>query len=324
MAAEPSDRAAPLDEQQPTRAYVPGMPVPAARRGEAAPAAEPVERRRLKLRHHVEGSVEPWSQRPGWQEIVPLDLAGPTPGETEGLLAAVEELRHMAELGELSAVIAHEIRNPLAGIAATAEVLRDSLAADDDHREGVEVILDEVARLDTLVRDLLDFARSHEPRLLEADIADDVDRVARAVADEAEAGGVAVEVEAPDVCTPVLVDSELIQHVFLNLASNAVQAMPHGGTLAIRTLEPDVGSQYVCVKFADTGVGIQADDASRVFDPFFTTRADGVGLGLAAARRLVEAQGGYITVESTPGSGACFTVYLRVASDAACADETRS
>ncbi len=306
MGGEPSEQTSRVHEQRHADAATAGLLVPARRRGES--------RRPLKLHHHVEGTVEPWSQRPDPQEIAPLDLAGPAPApaaaDAESLLAAAEELRQLAELGEMCGRVAHEVRNPLASIAATAEVLRDTLDPGDDRREGVEAILAETERLDSLVRDLLAFAQSREPRALEADVADDVDRVVRAAAERARDAGVAIHVEAPATCTPVLVDSELVQHAFAHLASNAIEAMPHGGTLSVRTLEPDLGSSYVCVTFTDTGVGIQAGDAPRVFDPFFTTRADGVGLGLAAARRLVEAQGGHVAVESAPGSGACFTVYL--------------
>ena len=238
--------------------------------------------------------------------------------ETDGLEPQLREARHLidelqplAELGELVAFAAHELRNPLAGIAATAEVLRDSCPPGDERAGGLTVILEEAGRLERTVQNLLDFARFRECRLRPADIANDVDRVARAIASEAASAGVAVEVEHPDVCTPVLADPELVQHAFLNLAINAVQATPPGGALAIRTLEPDAGSDLVCVEFADTGCGIPADDLPRVFEPFFTTRDGGVGLGLAAACKLVEHQGGRITVESQPGQGSCFTVWLR-------------
>jgi len=319
MGGDPSELLPQLDEQQPLDVPVPGLPAPPPRRRKGRKA------KGLKLQHHVEGTVEPWSQRPhlplrdmpaaDWRPE-PLDLTGPAPAEAQQLLAAAEEMRHLAELGALTSAVAHEIRNPLAGIAATAEVLRSTLDGDDERREGIETILGEAARLDKLVSDLLDFARCREPHLLEADVADDVACVVRAVAEDAKAAAVEIAVETPDTCTPVLIDSQLTQHVFRHLAANAIEAMPRGGTLTIRTRRPDAGSRYVCVQFIDTGTGIQADDASRVFDPFFTTRPGGVGLGLAAARRLVEAQGGYLTVESTPGSGTCFTVYLPRADEA--------
>lgn len=302
---------------------VPGFPVQPTPGGEAgSPRIDRLREgggpRRLKLRHHVEGSIEPWSQLPDSSEIVPLDLTAPAPAadhapdasDAEGLLAAVEHLRDQAELGSMTSAICREVLNPLAGIGATAEVLRTAFDAGDPRAEGVEAILEEVARLDRLMHTLLDLTRCRSPRPLAADIADDVECVVRTVAAEAKRAAVAVAVEAPEACTPVLVDSALVQQAFLHLASNAIQAMPRGGTLAIRARTPEVASRFVCVEFADTGVGIASDDLPFIFEPFFTTRADGVGLGLAAVRRLIEAQGGHVTVESAAGDGSCFTVYL--------------
>jgi len=255
------------------------------------------------------------------REIVPLELdqAAPVAAAGDGLVAAVEQMRDLAELGALSARAAHHVSDALAGIAATAEVLRDSLEPGDDRGEGVDVILRETGRLDGLVRDLLALAHSRSPRPMAADIADDLGRVARALRPEAARADVELQLDLPDACTPVLVDSELIQHAFLHVARNAVEAMPRGGTLTLRARVPETGSGFVCVDFADTGEGIERTVLPRVFEPFYTTRAGGVGLGLATARKLVEQQGGHIAVESQPGGGACFTFYLRradrVASD---------
>ncbi len=254
------------------------------------------------------------------------------------------------ELGELSAVIAHQLRSPLAGIAATAQALRDWLydgatpggedgpptmpplprgegrgegallpspapvpAAEGDEwwRESVDVILEEVQRLERVVHHLIDFARTRRPRLAPSDLKDDLARVLRRVAASAAAAGVEVRIEVPREQPPVLIDSELMAHVFHNLAANAIQAMRPGGALTLRARAPDGDSAFVCVEFADTGHGIPPEDLPRIFEPFFTRRADGIGLGLATAASLAEAQGGYITVESTPGVGSCFSVYVR-------------
>ena len=238
----------------------------------------------------------------------------PAAGLEQDLLDAqrtIAELEPLAELGELVAFVAHELRNPLAGIAATAEVLRDGCPPADDRAEGLSVILDEAARLESTVRNLLDFARFRQARVRPIDIASAAERAARAIAPEAERAGVAVTVQPPDRRTPVLADPELVEHAFRNLALNAIQAAPPGGTLTLRTLDPDVGSAFVCVEFADTGCGIAPHDLARIFEPFFTTRVGGVGLGLATANKLVEHLGGHITVESAPGRGSCFTVCLR-------------
>jgi signal transduction histidine kinase len=294
---------------------VPGLPVPALGGRPAAP-------RRARPRRLLEGAVAPWSQLPDTQvrEIVPLELdqeAPAPPLASDGLVAAVEEMRDLAELGSLSARVAHLVSDALAGIAATAEVLRDTLEPGDDRGEGVDVILREVRRLDDLLRNLLTLAHGRSPRPMPADIADDLGRVARALRADATSAAVALELELPDACTPVLVDSELIQHAFLHVARNAIEAMPRGGTLTMRMRVPEAGSGFVCVEFADTGDGIERTVLPRIFEPFYSTRAGGVGLGLAAARKLVERQGGHIAVESRPGQGACFTFYLRRADQVA-------
>ena len=247
---------------------------------------------------------------------------------------------HAGELGDISAVIAHELRSPLAGIAATAQALRDSLAEGAEGRgsgvggetqegdpapalvppaggwwrESVEVILEEVRRLEGVVHHLLEFARTRRPRLAVHELAPSLARLLRSVAAAAAAAGVAVRVEVPDERTPVLADPELLAQVLLNLATNAIQAMPRGGSLTVRTRVADADSAFVCVEFADTGGGIAPEDLPRVFEPFFTRREGGLGLGLATATCLAEAQGGYLTVESSLGVGSCFTVYLRRAS----------
>jgi len=264
------------------------------------------------------GLVEAEPHVPDWQRDEPDALADP--GELAGRLRAatslIEELRPLAELGELVAFVAHELRNPLAGIAATAEVLLDACEPSDEAAEGLAVILREAERLERTVGNLLNLARFRRLRLLAIDVAREVDGVARAIAAEAQRAGVAVRVERADLATPVLVDPDLIQHAFANLAINAVQATAPGGTVTIRALVPDADSDFVCVEFADTGCGIAPADLRRIFDPFFTTRADGVGLGLAAARKLLEHQGAHVTVESEPGRGTRFTVYLRRADSA--------
>ena len=306
--------------RHPASAVAPDTAAPRLpRRPKPAPdAQQAIAPRRPKLRRHIEGAIEPWSQLPDTavKDIVPLGLDAPAAApladaDAAVLLKAVDDMRHLAELGELSAVVAHELLNPLAGIAAIAEVLCESFDLADDRCESMQIILTEVGRLNALARNLLDFARTREPQPLPTDIADDVLCVVRLAEPDATRAGVTLATEAPDLCTPVLADSELIQRAFTHLITNAIEAMSQGGTLTIRTLEPDVASEYVCVEFTDTGGGIDPAVLPRIFEPFVTTRANGVGLGLAAARKLVEPQGGHITVANEPGQGACFTVYLR-------------
>ena len=236
--------------------------------------------------------------------------------------------------GELSRLITRELRSPLAGIATTARLLRRALhtaatgpggavavaaaepaapQADLWWCHSLDAILSEASRLERVVQSLLDLAQTRRPQLERVDVAQALGSVLRAVAATAAAAGVRVRVEAPETPLDVLVDPALIQHVFFQLASNAIQAMPRGGDLVLRARRPDAGSAFACIDFADTGCGIPPEDVPRVFQPFFTRRVDGLGLGLAAAAAQVEAQGGHITVESTPGVGSCFAVFVRCA-----------
>jgi len=223
----------------------------------------------------------------------------------------LQDIRPLAELGEIVAFVAHELRNPLAGIAATAEVLAESFDPDDDRLEGVNIILREAERLETAVRNLLDFARHRRGKPRPLPLPHELTRVAKAVERLAREAKVRVHIEAPDQPREAIADPELLYHALLNLATNAIQATPPGGSLTMRVLEPDAGSDFVCVEFADTGCGIPRDDLANIFEPFFTTRSGGIGLGLAAAARIVEHLGGHITVESIPGVGSTFTVWLR-------------
>jgi signal transduction histidine kinase len=221
------------------------------------------------------------------------------------------ESRPLAELGELVAFVAHEIRAPLAGIAATADLLRGACDEGGEQGHGLSIILDEARRVERTVRNLVDFARCCQARVAPTDLAAEVERVLGAVAAEAVEAGVTLRVGQPAEATLVLADREILARAFANLAGHAIQVTPRGGTVTVRVLRPEADSAYVVVEFADAGPGIAPDDLPKVFDPFFVPRAGGGGLALAAASRLVERLDGHITVESELGRGSCFAVYLR-------------
>jgi len=223
----------------------------------------------------------------------------------------LDDIRPLAELGELVAFVAHELRNPLAGIAATAEVLAEAFEPDDDRLEGLTIILREAERLETAVRNLLDFARHRRGRPRPIILREELERLTKAVARKADEARVSIRINAPEEPIEAIADPELLFHAFLNLATNAIEATPPGGSLTVTVLGPDAGSDFVCVEFTDTGCGIPREDLPNIFEPFFTTRSGGIGLGLAAAARIVEHLGGHITVESAPGAGSTFAVWLR-------------
>jgi signal transduction histidine kinase len=226
--------------------------------------------------------------------------------------AALEEQKRLAALGAMSAGLAHEIRNPLAGVKGAAQLLQGEQGLGDEAREMLKVIVDETDRLNDVVSQFLDYARPFELRLRD-DLLNPV--VSRALA-LVRAQGVPpnvtlVEELAEDL--PVLeLDAVRMAQVVLNLLQNALQAMPSGGTLTVRTRmgRDRVGRRQVEVHVVDTGPGIAQDAMERLFVPFFTTKADGTGLGLAICQRIVQAHGGEIDVGSVPGEGASFVVRL--------------
>ena len=235
-------------------------------------------------------------------------------------LARAERL---ATLGELAASLAHEVKNPLAGIAGAIQVMADELPETDPRKEIMGEILDQVHRLDKTVRDLLAFARPGKPDIGPCDIHQVLDRVLILLAENPAAKQVRV-VRAYQPGVPSLdADSKQLGQVFLNLLLNAIQAMPTGGQITLKTTmreidgtdgnAPMARDRVVEVALTDTGPGIPPHLLQDIFNPFFTTKHRGTGLGLSVSRRIVEDQGGWIDAESPPGQGATFRVCLPVA-----------
>jgi len=215
----------------------------------------------------------------------------------------------LAALGELSAVVAHEVRNPLGVIFNSLGSLHHLLRPVGDARLLLDVIQEEADRLNRIVGDLLDFARPAEPAIR----AEPLDRLLEdsLVAALAQVEG-AVEVHreyAPDL-PPVPVDSHQIRQAVLNLTVNALQSMPRGGVLTVRTR---VEGAFAVVEVTDSGPGVPAEQRPRIFEPFFTTKATGTGLGLAVVRRIAEGHGGSVDLAPPGRGGATFQLRLPLA-----------
>lgn len=213
----------------------------------------------------------------------------------------------LAALGEMSAGMAHEIRNPLGVISSTSQLLLDKLnRGESPGRELLEVIQEESDRLNRLVSDFLVFGRDARPNKKPCNLATLVRRSADGFRPLAEQKSVAIALALKEVAT-ALVDPEMLQQVLLNLLLNALQASTAGQEIRLE-LDQDKGGPVIRV--IDRGTGIPADIADKVFNPFFTTRNEGTGLGLANAHKLVEAQGGHLDFVSQPGCGTTFTIHL--------------
>jgi two-component system sensor histidine kinase HydH len=214
----------------------------------------------------------------------------------------------LASLGEMSAGIAHEIRNPLGIISSSAQLLEGEIES-MDARQLLDIIQEESARLNGLITDFLIFGRQLEPQRQNCDLATLVMRNLEHLRGTAEQKGVRLRFERRCKTCEACVDADMMQQVMLNLLLNALDATPAGGEVVV-TVQRDND----CLEFSvqDDGCGIKPGDQEKVFDPFFTTKSHGTGLGLANAYKIVESHEGTLRVQSAPGAGSTFTVSLPV------------
>lgn len=277
--------------------------------------------------------------------LLPLEGAD---GRLRGTVALFQDLREqkareeqwrrrdrLASLGALSAGVAHEIRNPLAGIGTSAQVLKRRLGADDPRASFVDVILEEVSRLDRIVEGLLQFAKPAPPRLARNSVLPPLEKALTLVHELAVRQNVDIQVERSDHVPEVYVDSDQMLQVLLNLFMNALQVMDQGGELRVsvrpvrkklaprsmlgrrandRLLdrEEPPAQDVVEIRVRDNGPGIPAAVLARVFDPFYTTRSQGTGLGLSVCQSIIREHGGIISIESTVGQGTSVIIDLPV------------
>lgn len=241
--------------------------------------------------------------------------------ENSRLYEKMKERDRLAALGEMAAGLAHEIRNPLTSIKGAVQYLDPkTLPAPDG--ELMEVIVEEVNRLNTVVTQFLEYARPLRSSLAPANLNDVLARTMKLLAGHEIPPNIEVKLDLAPELPVVSCDADQLKQVFINLALNAVQAMPKGGTLTIRTRRPranawrlhddlpaDLGDQ-VEVRIADTGEGIPEEVRSRIFIPFYTTKKKGTGLGLAICQRIVKNHGGSIEVSSRSGEGTEFVLRL--------------
>lgn len=221
---------------------------------------------------------------------------------------------HFATLGELAAGLAHEIRNPLAGIAGVMNIVARDLPASSPAREVVDEVQDEVEQIDRFVTELLNLARPKPPEFSAADLNATVEHAWLLARQQASARGVEVELVRGPELPRVEHDVAQINQVVLNLLLNAIQATPRAGRVSVAVAG---GNGRATITVADDGEGIAAAHLGEIFRPFFTTKKTGTGLGLSLARRIVEEHGGKIEVESAPQRGSRFTVELPLARAAA-------
>jgi len=221
-----------------------------------------------------------------------------------------EELAHresLAAIGEMAAAVAHEIKNPLAGIAGAVKMIGRAFPPDDPRSEVVEEVQDQVRRLDRTIREMLTFARPTTPRMSDIDLNEFLGRMMRVLGEEPLLKAHDVKLEVP-ADLEVRADPQLLENILVNLLLNAGQAIEgDGGRIVLRAIKT---ADATIISVEDNGPGIPADVLPRLFKPFFTTRTRGTGLGLTIVRKFVGLMGGRIEVDSTPDGGTTFRVWL--------------
>jgi len=215
----------------------------------------------------------------------------------------------LAALGKMAAGVAHELRNPLSSIKGLALVLQSKFSGENHDRKTAAILVQEVERLNRSISELLDYARPQSLQKVDVDLQKLLDKGVSLLCIDAEAAGVHMVTDFPEVFPMIQADEDKLNQVFLNLFLNGIQAMESGGTLTVRTVKTD---KSIKVIVSDTGSGIEPDNLGRVFDPYFTTKPEGTGLGMAMSAKIVEEHGGVITIESEVNKGTSVIVEILI------------
>jgi two-component system sensor histidine kinase AtoS len=232
---------------------------------------------------------------------------------------ALQRTEQLKMVGEWAAGLAHEIKNPLAGIKGSVEILIQEPGISEEDRSIGAKAVDEIKRIELLIKSLLNFAKPPQLQLMPTDLNDLLDKtisfsLKHPLLSSNSSTPINVLRDFEPGLPETMADPMQLQQVFLNLMFNALEAMRGGGTLTVKT-SYDAALNSVNIAFADNGKGIEQKTLDQIFQPFFTTKSKGSGLGLAITRRLVEEHGGNIYVDSTPDRGTVFNVSLQVLQD---------
>jgi signal transduction histidine kinase len=228
--------------------------------------------------------------------------------------AEMVQAEHLATIGELAAGLAHEIRNPLAGIAGAIEIITKDFPKEHPDREVLEDLRQEVRRIEKTLNDLLVYARPKPPQFGFADLKETVARTLQLARQQTGAKKLDFSIQIPSALPPFRVDSEQLHQVLLNLVLNGIQAIESAGKIGIEAVVRHAGgtdrSGTIEISVSDTGPGIAPEQVDRIFRPFYTTKRGGTGLGLSLCRRIIAAHGGTLTLDREVSQGSRFTIRL--------------
>jgi signal transduction histidine kinase len=281
---------------------------------------KPIEQLTQAIRHIEEGNLQYRVSLKRSDEIG--DLASAFDQMAERLMQRERELKQsqnlirradrLSSLGQLTAGLAHEIRNPLVAIRTFTQLLPERYEDNEFRTSFQSLALKEVDRICGLVNDLLSFARPSTSNVSLENLNEIVDGIGRILEGGAKEKGVQIYRRLTTNLPKIYIDKEQIKQVCMNVILNAIQAMEHGGVVEVSTrlFTKDDAEQFIQVGVRDSGVGIPKHDLENIFNPFFTTKKDGIGLGLAISNQIIQEHGGYIVVESQVNKGTTFLINL--------------
>ena len=227
--------------------------------------------------------------------------------QLQGSFEQIRMADRLSALGQLSAGMAHEIRNPLGSIKGGIEIIEEGVDEDSKKYEFIQIIKKEIHRLDRKISDFLKYARPPFPERRVCAINKIVNSVIRLVEKRAEQEDIFIDAKLADGLPELLIDSEQIRQALLNIVLNAIQSIREGGRIEIET---GLDEDFLCISVSDNGSGIPEENIARLFDPFFTTKDDGTGLGLSITFQLIKSHNGEVEVEQNKSGGSRFIIKL--------------
>jgi len=229
--------------------------------------------------------------------------------EVKELQARAQRAEHLASIGRLASIVAHEIRNPLSSIRGFTQYFAAQFRDETDEHKYTKVMINEIDRLNRIIEELLDYSRPLTLDRRETSVQTILNHTIQLIQNDADGQGVRIAPEFPADMPLIWVDSERITQALLNVCLNSIAAMENGGTLTM-TAQMGRDGDTVEIVIADTGSGIAEEDLPKVFDPFFTTKSSGTGLGLAVVRKIIDYHEGSISIKSRLGQGTTVTIDL--------------
>ncbi len=222
----------------------------------------------------------------------------------------MEKAEHLASLGEIAAGLAHDIKNPIAGMKGALEIIHDKTDDSDTNKEIFKEVLIQIDKIDQIIQDLLRYAKPKELNIREVPFEECVDNAVKLAQMQVKNKDIQFHVSSSEKNIHASLDADKIQEVLLNLILNGVAAIPHKGTITINITKQN--NKDLLITVSDDGIGIKKEQLSQIFQPFFTTKSQGTGLGLSICQKAIAAHSGTLEVESEEGKGTTFTILLPV------------